>query len=82
MICPRCEQDIDLGHSGCRDPACPANRVGRRATDENSDILAFVDWMMKLGSEFDTKRRVDLARAAFIAGWRAGNAYAFEGVDE
>ena len=82
MICPRCEQDIDLSHPGCRDPACPVEKLGHRAASENSDILAFVDWMTKLGSEFDTKRRVDLARVAFLAGWRAGNAYAFEGVEE
>lgn len=85
MNCPRCRQDIDMGHSGCRDPQCPMDQLEQSpvygGSTDVDDVIAFELWWVKTGHSVTSPGMRLVARTIFVAGWKAGNDYAFAGVD-
>lgn len=62
----------------CTEKDCPFRPTGVA----EPDLAAFHDWREAIRSPDEPYGMEELIRAAFQAGWRAGNDYAFEGITE
>ncbi len=83
IMCPRCGEQVDGVPDGCRDPSCPRAEIEDALEKQAAgppfieDVLAFELWWRDVGHP-EIHRMV--AREAFLAGWLAGNDYAFKDI--